>query len=55
MKVNYIVETRGFSGIKITECETEKEVWDAIGRASFGALYSVKSPNGKDVSQFIPF
>ncbi len=53
--INYIVKTRGFSGEKTTHCLTEKEVWDAIGKASFGALYEVSSPTNKDVDQFIPY
>ena len=52
---NYIVTTQGWSGRKVTECETVDECWDAIGAASFGSLYEVNSPVGLDVSNFIPF
>ena len=37
-------------------CNTEKEVWDFIGKGSFGSLYEVRNP--KDNSfypEFIPF
>lgn len=53
--INYIVTTQGFSGRKVTECETKQEVWAAIGNCSFGALTEVYSPTGKDVSEFLPF
>ena len=53
--VNYIVTTQGFSGKKITECETEQEAWKALDDCSFGALTDVSSPTGKDVSEFVPY
>lgn len=53
--VNYIVTTQGWSGHKVTECETEDEAWVALGDCSIGALTEVYSPTGMDVSQFIPF
>lgn len=52
--INYVVVTQGWSGKKVTECETEDEAWKAISNCSFGALVSVSSPTGKSVSQFIP-
>ena len=53
--VNYIVTTQGFSGKKVTECETIEQVNRAFGDCSFGALKSVSSPTGKDVDDWIPF
>lgn len=53
--INYIVTTKGWSGKKVTECETEVEAWEALHDCSFGALTSVTSPTGKDVNQFVPF
>ena len=53
--INYIVTTKGWSGKKVTECETEGEAREALGNCSFGALTSVSSPTGKDTSQFVPF
>jgi hypothetical protein len=53
--VNYIVTIQGWIGKKETECETEAEVWAAIGEASFGALYEVEPLNGLSNAQFIPF
>ena len=38
MIVNYIVTTQGFSGKKVTECETKAQVNTALGDCSFGAL-----------------
>ncbi len=35
--------------------ETEKECWDIIGKGTFGSIYSVESPKGLDVHQFIPY
>ena len=54
-QINYIVKTQGWSGIKVTECETVAEARKALGDCSFGALTSVRSPTGKDISQFVPF
>ena len=51
-KPNYIVISRGRLGSETIECETKKEVWDAIGR---GWAYTVSSPAGLDVTEFIPF
>lgn len=34
---------------------TEEEAWDIIGRHPMGSLYSVSSPKGLEVSQFIPY
>jgi len=53
--VNYIVTTEGWSGRKVTKCETPEEVSRALGDCSFGALTMVDSPTGKDVSEFVPF
>lgn len=53
--VNYVVTTQGWSGRKVTECETEEQAWKALGDCSFGALANVSSPTGKDVSQFVPY
>jgi hypothetical protein len=53
--INYIVTTQGWSGKKVTECETEDEAWKALGKCSIGSLVYVTSPTGKSVSQFTPF
>jgi hypothetical protein len=55
MTVNYIVHIQDWNGHSKVECETEKEVWEAIGKSSFLAGYQVESPTGKDVSDFVPF
>jgi len=52
---NYIVTTQGFSGKKITYCETIEEAETALSDCSIGALTDVYSPTGKDVSVFVPF
>ena len=49
---NYIVTTNGFQGKQVFECDTEKDVWWAIGK---DWSYEVESPTGKDVTDFIPF
>lgn len=49
---DYIVRVTGLSPIL---CNSEDEVWEAIGKGSIGSLYTVESPTGKDVSDFIPF
>lgn len=53
--VNYVVTTQGWSGKKVTKCNTEDEAWKALADCSFGALTNVSSPTGKSVSQFVPF
>ena len=53
--INYVVTTKGWSGKKVTECETEDEAWKALIDCSFGSLSSVSSPTGKSVTKFIPF
>lgn len=53
--INYIVTTQGWSGKKVTECETGEQAWKALGDCSFGALTNVSSPTGRSVSQFVPF
>ena len=35
--------------------DTEEQCWEIIGKSVFGSLYSVESPKGLDVSQFIPY
>jgi hypothetical protein len=54
-KPNYVVVTRSFKGTERTECETEEEVWNAIGNMSFGGIYDVHSPVGLSTDAFIPF
>lgn len=49
---NYIVTIS--SGRKVF-CDTENEVWDAIGRRYIWEGYIVTSPTDKDIEQFIPF
>lgn len=53
--INYIVTTQGWSGKKVTECETEDEAWKALSDCSLGALTNVFSPTGKSIRQFVPF
>ena len=53
--INYLVTTQGFSGYKETGCATIEEARIAFGNCSMGALRSVTSPTGLDVSRFIPF
>lgn len=54
-EVNYIVTTQGWSGKKVTPCNTKSEVWVALDDCSLGALTSVSSPTGKTTSDFVPF
>ena len=51
---NYIVILNGNHEVGVP-CDTVDEVWDTIGKRSFGALYEVISPAGKDTQEFIPF
>lgn len=53
--VNYVVTTQGWSGKKVTECETVEQAWHALGDCSVGAITSVQSPTGKDVRELIEF
>lgn len=53
--VQYVVTTQGWSGKKVTECETEDEAWKALSNCSLGSLVNVSSPTGKSVGQFVPF
>jgi hypothetical protein len=55
MTINYIVRTQGWLGLKITECETAEQAWEALGNCSIGALTEVTSPTGKCCDEFIPF
>jgi len=54
-KPNYIVTTRSFKGVEITECNTVEEAWNAIGNMSFGGIYDVTSPTGQCTEEFVPF
>ena len=54
-KPNYIVVTRSFKGTETTECHTVDEAWKAIGNMSFGGIYSVTSPTGQCLEEFVPF
>lgn len=51
---SYRVRTQSFKGTEVSDCETVGEVWDAIGRMSFGGIYEVSSPLGLDTSEFVP-
>jgi len=51
-KVNFIVTTQGQYAKRNFPCETEDEVWDAIGQ---DWRYEVQSPTGKSIDKFIPF
>lgn len=53
--INYIVTIDEIGGRCKIFCNTEDEAWNAVGKASFAALYQVESPTGKDVSDFIPY
>jgi hypothetical protein len=52
---NYVVTTSSWKGRFVTECDTSREVWDAIGSMSFGGIYRVDSPKGLDLAEFIAF
>lgn len=51
-RVNYIVTFWHSPTIK---CETKKEVGIALDKRKFGEGFSVSSPTGKNVREFIPF
>ena len=53
--INYVVSTQGWRGKKVTECETEDEVWAALSNCGIGSLTNVSSPTGKSVDKFVPF
>lgn len=40
---------------KEVECETEKEVLDAIGNRPLWSTYTVEATAGEDISEYIPF
>lgn len=50
---NYLVKLSSRS--EPIPCDTEEQVWDAIGQGPVGVLYSVSSPAGLPVDEFIPF
>ena len=54
-KSNYIVRISDWNGKRIIVCNDEDAVWEAIGSRTFGGLYEVSSPTGKNVNQFMPF
>ena len=51
---NYKVVTRSFKGVETSYCDTPEEVWDAIGRMSFGGIYTVTSPADLPTDEFVP-
>lgn len=53
-EADYVVQIYSGTTRKIL-CDTVAQVYKAIGLKEFGGRYSVKSPTGKDVSQFVPF
>jgi hypothetical protein len=53
-EADYVVQINGSRGREIL-CNTVAQVYKAIGLKEFGGRYSVRSPTGKDVSQFVPF
>lgn len=40
---------------KTWPANTDEEVWAVIGRHPLGSIYTVSSPKGLPVDQFIPF
>lgn len=50
MKYKYRLDLNG----EMFGCYTATEVWAKIGEGPFFSCYSVSSPNGEDVSEFIP-
>lgn len=55
IKINYIVKIKDTKGDRALGCANVEEVYSALGSGSFGALTSVSSPAGLDVSQFVSF
>lgn len=55
MTINYIVHIQDWYGAREAECETVRQVWDAIGTMAFGGLRYVTSPTGLSVDAFIPY
>lgn len=53
--INYIVHIQDSRGKRQIGCVTVQEVYRAKGTAYIGAITSVSSPVGLDVSQFIPY
>lgn len=49
---NYRVTINGYRSY---DADTEAEVWDIVGRQPFGTLFTVSSPKGLDVSDFVPY
>jgi len=52
---NYIVKICDWHGHRTIHCETEDEVWVAIGSRAFGGLYEVYSETGKELAMFTVF
>jgi hypothetical protein len=53
-KTNYLVHIQDWNGMRTIKCYSSTQVWKAIGSRTFGGLYQVTSPTGKDCGQFIP-
>ena len=51
-KPNYIVHLNNTG--KDYNCDTKEEVWETIKKAGWSG-HKVWSPNGLDISEFIPF
>lgn len=54
-KPNYIVYIQDSKGSRKIPCNTEDEVWEAIGSRDLEGLYQVDAFNGKSNYEFIPF
>ena len=52
---NYEVEIWGGHDGRIEYYDTPEEVWEALGKRRLGQGYTVGSPTGRDVSEFVPF
>lgn len=48
---NFVIESGGLT----YGCETTTQVWEIVGRFRFGQPWSVSSPKGFDVTEFICF
>lgn len=52
--VNYLVHYTSHKRQPVP-CETVEQVWEAVGNRGLGEGYSVSSPTGLDVGDFIPY
>lgn len=53
--INYIVTTKCFKGVYVTECETIEEVLIVIDSRGIGGIFDVESPTDSPLDSFITF